>query len=87
MMTTAHVQPFHPGQNIPEFFGNRFQGFLQIVRILLAKGVKVQPVQKPQGLGGHLPVPDLAGHPQTTPWGAGVVDGVPFLGGAFRVDP
>ena len=87
MVPTAHVEPPHPGQNLPKPGLHRRQRALQRVGVLLAEGVKVQPVQQRQQAGGHGGVPLGAGHPQAAAGGAGIVELVALLGGAFGVHP
>lgn len=77
---------FMPGSTSPKWLLHRLQGGGQVVGVLLAQGVEVQPIQQLQGVGVHLGVPHLPGHPHAAAGGAGVVDGVSLLGGALGID-
>ena len=87
-MPAAEVHPLNFRQYIAEFFCHSIQRHRQRVGVLLAQGVEMQPVQK-LGQGGvlrHGGVPRGAGRAKAAAGGAGVVDGVTVLRGAFGVD-
>ena len=86
VVPAPHVEPLHPGQNVPELLLYRLKGSFQIVGVLLTQGVEVKAVQQRQGVLVHLLVPHVPGHPHAAAWGAGVIDGVALLGGALGID-
>ena len=47
----------------------------------------MQPIQQGNQRRGHLGIPLLPGGAQAAAGGAGIIDGMFLLGGAFRVDP
>ena len=87
MVPSAHVEPLHPGQDIPEALFHGGQGCLQRVGTLLAQRVEMESVQQAGQLFRHFPVPCFPRHAQAASLRAGIIDVMPFLGGAFRVDP
>ena len=87
VMSAAHVQPLHPGQHVAEAAFHRLQGRFQGVGVLLAQRMEMQAVQQFQQFFRHFPDPGFPRHAQAAALRAGIVDFVPLLGGAFRIDP
>ena len=87
VVPAPHVHPFHFGQHIPELLFHRIQGLFQIIRILFAQGVEMDPVQELHQIRSHPGIPLGPGGPHPAAGGTGIVDGVAFLGGTFRIDP
>ena len=83
VVAAAQIQPFQAGQIRPELFLKGGQGGFQRVGILLAQGVEMQPVQQ----GQQLRVKIRQGGAQAAARGAGIIDGVALLGGAFGIHP
>ena len=87
MMPAAEIQPLHARQQIAEPLRYRIQGGLQGIGVLLAQGVKMQAVQQSRQSRRHLRIPLGSRGSQAAARGAGIIDLVPLLGGAFRIDP
>ena len=91
MVSAAHVEPFdiRKLQILSEFIFHNFQSRLQIIRVLLAEGMKMDPVKL-----FHKIFPEIGqGHAESLGTGgaqaaarrAGVVNFVVLLSGALRV--
>ena len=87
VVPAAHVHPFHAGQHVAELLIHRFQGGLQVIRILLTQGVEVDAVQQLHQIRCHGCIPLGSRGAHAAAGRTGVVDGMAFLGGTFRVDP
>ena len=83
MVSAAHVEPFdiRKPQVLSEFFLHRLQSRLQIIRVLLAEGMEVDPVKL-----FHKIFPEIGqGHAESGSRRTGIVDRVVALSGALRV--
>ena len=87
MVPAAHIEPLHTGQKIPEFFLYRGEGDGERIGILLTQRMEMQAVEQGKQFRVSLPVEHLARSAKAAARCAGIVDGVPILCGAFRVDP
>ena len=88
MVSPAEIEPLHLGQQIGKLFLHRCQRYRQRVRVLLAEGVEVQTVQQGGQLRvrGYCGIPLGAGSAQTAAGSAGVINFMPLLRGALRID-
>ena len=83
MVSAAHVEPFdiRKLQVLSEFFLHRLQSRLQIIRVLLAEGMEMDPIKL-----FHEIFPKICqGHAESGSRRAGIVDRVVALSGALRV--
>ena len=82
MMSAAQIEPFQPGQVPAELFFKDGEGLHQRGGILFTQGVEMQTFHAfGQGLR-QVTQADA----QAAARGAGVIDGMTFLGGMFRID-
>ena len=82
MMTAAEVEPVQLVQIFAEAFFKGFGSRFQVIGILLAEGVEVQPIQQRQQ--GFIEVGK--GSAQSGAGCARVIDGMTLLGGMFGID-
>ncbi|MNW49694.1 hypothetical protein D3C74_271240 [compost metagenome] len=82
VMAAAEIDPFHLRQPCSELLFNRIQRGRQIVRVLLAQGMKMKTRHALQQFRTEM----LERHAKPRSDGARVVDVVPHLRGAFRVN-
>ena len=83
MVSAAHVEPFdiRKLQILSEFFLHRLQSRLQIIRVLLAEGMEMDPVKL-----FHEIFPEICqGHAESGAGRARIIDRVVTLSGTLRV--
>ena len=83
MVSAAHVEPFdiRKLQVFPEFFFHSLQSRLQIIRVLLAEGMEVDPVKL-----FHEIFPEICqGHAESGAGRAWIIDRVVALSGTLRI--
>ena len=83
VMAAAEIYPFHLRQISSEFLFKFICRGLKVIRILFAERMKMQTVKKrQQGFIELFPCGSQAGAR-----GAGIINGMPLLGGTLRIDP
>ena len=89
MMTTAKINPFHFGDQVAKLFLYRSNRCLQIIRILLTEGMKVNSIQEFHQLrilhNCFLPLCSCCTHAASLcTW---IINLMSLLSRAFRIDP
>ena len=86
MMSAAHIQPLHFGQNVTEFIFHCCQCSLQSICVLLTEGVEMQTVKQGSQFLRHVLVPFISCDSKAAARRTRIINGMVFLGGTFRVD-